>query len=43
MVDWRGEALAEDTWEPAEESARLRRLLKKNHAENPLLHLRLVT
>lgn len=35
LIHWKGETHAEDTWEPVEEIAHLRRLLKKYHAENP--------
>ena len=35
LIHWKGETHAEDTWEPVEGIAHLRRLLKKYHSENP--------
>ena len=35
LIYWKGETHAKDTWEPVKEVFYLRRLLKKNHTENP--------
>lgn len=35
LIHWKGETHVEDTWEPVEGIAHLRRLLKKYHSENP--------